>query len=150
MIPWRNCCTDHPRRFSDSVDPSTFLIGRRRPDLLAIATDRGFLGRGGSLVRNMRRAYRELLFKGEYLTGHGAPHRVAAITRSMPGQLLEKAFIGRHKFLHPRVWMRGHLGRYTSDVLLAEAERDLGSFVDASAVKILCSGAPGRRTQLLR
>ena len=123
-----------PRQVSAGVDPSTVLIQRKAPHLLSIATDRGFLGRGGSFGRGVRRAHREFLFKGEYLTGHGAPHRVAALTAGRAGRLLERAFVGRHKFLHPRIWMRGSLGQYANDTVMAEAKDSLAPFVDERAI----------------
>jgi hypothetical protein len=116
-------------------DQSTFLIARRRPDLLSIATDRGLLGRGGPVAKKIRRIHREVLFKAEYLTGHGAPHWMAALTRRNPGQLLERSFIGRHKFLHPRTWVRNGLSGYVRETLLGPDSSDLNSYVDLSRVK---------------
>jgi asparagine synthase (glutamine-hydrolysing) len=118
-------------------DQSTFLIARRRPDLLSIATDRGLLGRGGPVAKKIRRIHREVLFKAEYLTGHGAPHWMTALTRRNPGQLLERSFIGRHKFLHPRPWVRDGLSGYVREVLLGPDADGLASYVDLTRVKTM-------------
>lgn len=123
-----------PRQMAPATDPSVFLVGRRRPDLLGIPTDRGLLGGGGRLRRRALRVYREALFKAEYLTGHGAPHGVAQMTRRPPGRLLERMFVGRHKFLHPRIWMRGSLGEYVQSVL-AEAEGALDAICEPGTVR---------------
>jgi asparagine synthase (glutamine-hydrolysing) len=122
--------------FRDS-ELSTFLIARRRPDLLRIATDRGMLGRGGPLARKARRLHREMLFKAEYLTGHGAPHWIAALTSRNPGQLLERSFMGRHKFLHPRPWVRDGLRDYVRDALLGNDSTALAAHLDFARVKAM-------------
>jgi len=124
-----------PGRFAPGTEPSTFLVERHRPDLLGIATDRGRLGRGGRLRRGALHLYRELLFRGEYWTGHGATHGIAALTRGRSGHLLEGLFTGRHKFLHPRIWMRGRLGEYVSDVLGGDFEDALPSVFRPGAIR---------------
>jgi asparagine synthase (glutamine-hydrolysing) len=106
-----------PRRAVSRSDLSSRLIGQRRPDLAAIPTDRGTLGGGGRLARNARRIYRGALFKAEYWTGHGTPCWMAVLTSRMPGLLIERAFRGRHKFLHPRAWFLRELGEYTRQIL---------------------------------
>ena len=125
-----------PVQMTRAIDPCAFLVGRRRPDLLGIPTDRGFLGDGGQLRRRAVRVYREALFKAEYLTGHGATHGIAQMTRRPPGSLLERILVGRHKFLHPRIWMRGSLGEYMHGVL-TEAQDALGAVCEPGAVQRL-------------
>lgn len=123
------------RRPTDAGDPSTHLIARRRPDLLAIPTDRGLLGRGGPLVRQTRWLYREGLFKAEYWTGRAASAWVARMAGRGAASLVERAFLGRHKFVHARPWLRGTLGQYMRDVLFAEETLyQLGAFVDVPKV----------------
>lgn len=124
-----------PGRFLGKHEPSSRLIATRDPGLLKISTDRGLLGQ--PLTRKFRHLYREALFKGEYVTGHGAPTAVAGLTRRMPGQLVERFFRGRHKFQHPRTWMRGDLGAYIDEVLLAETYDELAPYVDVDAVKTM-------------
>ena len=126
------------RRPVDGGDPSTHLIARRRPDLLAIPTDRGLLGRGGSLVRQTRYLYREGLFKAEYWTGRAASAWVARMAGRRAASMVERAFLGRHKFVHARPWLRGNLGQYMRDVLFAEETLSrLGAFVDVPKVGAL-------------
>ena len=124
-----------PQGAASGGELSARLIGDRRPDLLAIATDRGLLGTGGGAVRAARRLVRESLFKAEYLTGHGAPRWMAALTRNMPGQLIEQAFVGRHKFVHPRIWWRTELGAFTRDVLATGGGEIAGGLFDRAHVR---------------
>jgi asparagine synthase (glutamine-hydrolysing) len=126
-----------PGRFAKGTEPSAFLVGRRRPDLLGIPTDRGKLGGGGRLRQRALHAYRELLFRGEYWTGHGAPDWVSRLTRHQSGRWLERMFVGRHKFLHPRIVIRNELGDYMRDILLAGHDASLGSYFDRNRVAAL-------------
>jgi asparagine synthase (glutamine-hydrolysing) len=120
---------------TNDIERSAWLIGRRRPDLMAMSTDRGHLGQRGQMVQRARRFYREALFKAEYWTGHGAPCWVAALTSRMPGRWIEKAFLGRHKFVHPRVWFRGDLGEYTREVLFSDKQGALACYFNLTQVR---------------
>jgi asparagine synthase (glutamine-hydrolysing) len=123
------------RRPVDAGDPSMHLIARRRPDLLRVPTDRGLLGRGGPAVRQARWLYREGLFKAEYWTGRAASAWVARMAGVRAASLVERAFLGRHKFVHARPWLRGSLGQYMRDVLFADDTLyQLGAFVDVPKV----------------
>jgi asparagine synthase (glutamine-hydrolysing) len=127
----------NPGRFAGGQEASVRLIGSRRPDLLLIPTDRGLLGTGWWLRRRARRVHSEALFKAEYWTGHGAPHWVAALTRYSAAQNLERLFVGRHKFLHPRPWVRSGLGEYARRVLIDENLAPLAAHVDLGRVKAM-------------
>jgi asparagine synthase (glutamine-hydrolysing) len=124
-----------PNSLVKSPEPSISLIERYRPDLLAIPTDRGLLGRGGRPSEVARRFVREALFKAEYWTGHGAPHTVAALTHHRPGLWVEQWFRGRHKFAHPRAWFRGALGEYAREALLGDGGTGLGAHFDMARVR---------------
>ena len=56
----------------DGFAASKAVIGKFRPDLLTIPTDRGYLGTDGKLFESFRRIVNESLFKAEYLMSHGA------------------------------------------------------------------------------
>jgi len=101
-----------------STRTSTDLVMKvlaRRPQLAAIPTDIGRLGRGSSVVREMRHAYRKAIVKAEYLTSHGAPNWMAALSNRIP--FLETAFLGRDKFQHFRLWTRNQLAPLVRDIL---------------------------------
>lgn len=126
-----------PSRFTQLPEPSVALIEGWHRDLLAIPTDRGLLGNGGSLTRRARRLYREVLFKAEYWTGHGAPHWVSTVTRHRSGAWLEAMFKGRHKFQHPRAWIRRNLAEYARDTLLADGAAALTPFFNRRRVEAM-------------
>jgi asparagine synthase (glutamine-hydrolysing) len=95
-------------------------VGSARPSLLAIPTDRGYLGSGGPSTRRVRQAWRQALFKAEYWTNYGMPHWLVRQTglRRMVG--LDRLFLGRHKFNHFRPWLRDRLQLHVRDVLLGD------------------------------
>jgi len=49
------------------------------------------------------------------------PQWLARFDHSLSGLHLERAFLGRHKFCHFRVWYRDALSNYVKDVLLDPA-----------------------------
>lgn len=87
----------------------------RQPQLAAIPTDIGLLGRGPGVVRDLRRAYRRAIVKAEYLTSHGAPNWMAALSNRVP--ILQTAFLGRDKFQHFRLWTRNQLVPLVKEIL---------------------------------
>ena len=101
-----------------STDMVVTLLSSR-PQLIAIPTDVGRLGRGPRPVRALRHAYRRAIVKGEYLTSHGAPDWMAALTARLP--MLETAFLGRDKFQHFRLWTRQQLSSQVRDVLVRDS-----------------------------
>jgi hypothetical protein len=60
------------------------VIAYGRPGLLAIPTDRGYLGTGGPVMRALRHAHRQMLFKAEYWATAAAP-RSRGAGRCAPG-----------------------------------------------------------------
>jgi len=88
---------------------SESIIAYYHPDLLNIPTDRGFLGDGGKLVRFTRRAFRQALFKAEYLVNHGSPDWFLRLENLLPLSLIGNNLLGRHKFYHFRRWMDEYL-----------------------------------------
>lgn len=92
------------------------IIGRR-PELLTIPTDAGRLGTGAAPIRFVRRAYRKAVVKAEYLTSHGAPDWLSALSASVPSGLIETRFLGRDKFQHFRLWIRKEFAEFVREVL---------------------------------
>lgn len=85
------------------------------PALDRIPSDRGVGGRFGPLTSTLVRSFLEFTFKAEYASDYGMPQWVARANRLLP---LERIFLGRHKFLHYRVWYRDALSGYVKDMLL--------------------------------
>jgi asparagine synthase (glutamine-hydrolysing) len=104
----------------------------RRPGLIDIPTDTGRLGSGSPMVRRLRQGYRRAMVKAEYLTSHGAPWWIAPITTHVP--LLERAFLGRDKFHHFRLWTRTRLAPLVRQTLLEDDRKRLDEWFDMKRV----------------
>jgi asparagine synthase (glutamine-hydrolysing) len=114
-----------------SVD-TVLTILSRRPGLIDIPTDIGRLGRGLRAIRRLRQGYRRAMVKAEYLTSHGAARWMAPITTLVP--CLERAFLGRDKFQHFRLWTRTRLADLVRDVLLHSRAEILEQWFDMKRV----------------
>jgi hypothetical protein len=68
------------------------------------------------------------MVKAEYLTSHGAPRWMAPITTHVP--FLERAFLGRDKFQHFRLWTRTRFAHLVREVLLRDGAETLGQWFD--------------------
>ena len=99
-------------------DLSLRLIRDGNRALLGIRTDRGLAGAWGSVLSEARRRFLEFTFKAEYAYDYGMPQVVARIDHVLSGLHLERAFLGRHKFYHFRIWYRDELAPYIRGVLL--------------------------------
>jgi asparagine synthase (glutamine-hydrolysing) len=108
-----------PAAYENGTELSVSIIERYRPDLAAIPTDRGDLGRGGPPARLIRRACRETLFKGEYWASNGWPDVMAVLSCLKPWRSMEEALLGRHKFQHFAVWLRERQAEYVREILLS-------------------------------
>lgn len=106
------------------------LASRRR--LISLPTDIGRLGRGPRALRAARHAYRRAIVKAEYLTSHGAPDWMAALSAHVP--LLETVFLGRDKFQHFRLWMRGPLATMVREILTGDGRASLEPWFDTGRV----------------
>jgi asparagine synthase (glutamine-hydrolysing) len=114
---------------------STELVLRvlaRQPQLAAIPTDIGRLGRGPDVVRDLRHAYRRAIVKAEYLTSHGAPNWMAALSNRLP--FLQTAFLGRDKFQHFRLWTRHQLAPLVREVLGPSSRAHIEPWFDSRRV----------------
>ena len=94
------------------------LIGNGSSALSKIGSDRGLGGNSGPLTRALSHAYLEFTFKAEYAYDYGMPQWVARTDHLFSALHFEKLFLGRHKFLHYRLWYRDILANYVRDVLL--------------------------------
>jgi len=94
------------------------LIGNGSSPLGKFRSDRGIGGNSGPLTRALLHAYLEFTFKAEYAYDYGMPQWVARTDHAFSALHFEKLFLGRHKFLHYRLWYRDLLANYVRDVLL--------------------------------
>jgi asparagine synthase (glutamine-hydrolysing) len=86
--------------------------------LAGIRTDRGIGGNSGRLLSAASHGAMEFTFKAEYAYDYGMPQWVASVDHLLSPLRLERLFLGRHKFLHFRVWYRDSLSDYVRQMLL--------------------------------
>jgi asparagine synthase (glutamine-hydrolysing) len=101
-----------------SNDVSLRLIADGNPALLRVPTDRGLAGKSGSLSGAVSRGVLEFLFKAEYAYDIGMPQWLARVDHALAPLRPERAFLGRHKPVHFRVWYRDGLAGYVREMLL--------------------------------
>lgn len=119
--------------FQDS-DDCVRLIRDGDAALRDIPTDRGL--NGGSFAS---RAYLEFTFKAEYAYDYGMPQWLAKIDHLASPLHLERLFLGRHKFVHFRVWYRDQLASYVKGILL-DSKSLSRPYVNRAQVEEIVSG----------
>jgi asparagine synthase (glutamine-hydrolysing) len=107
-----------PSAGNGSGDVRLRLIKEASPTLARIRSDRGVGGASGRLVSEAARMLQELTFKAEYARDYGMPQWAARLDSAASPLGLDRLFLGRHKFLHFRVWYRDSLSDYVRQVLL--------------------------------
>jgi len=107
-----------PKGSTTNGDPRLKLIADGNPALRKIPSDRGVGGDRGPLLGAAAHRYLEFTFKAEYAYDYGMPQWVAGIDYMLSSLHLERLFLGRHKFLHFRVWYRDALAEYVRQILL--------------------------------
>jgi asparagine synthase (glutamine-hydrolysing) len=99
-------------------DVSRQVIEQGGSLLRQIPTDIGIGGKGGGLSETLRRKFLKLTFRAEYAYDSGMPQWMARIDHALAPLHLERLFLGRHKFLHYRIWYRDFLSGYIREMLL--------------------------------
>jgi asparagine synthase (glutamine-hydrolysing) len=94
------------------------LIADGSPALRRIPSDRGIGGTYGPVTSAIVHNFLEFTFKAEYAYDYGMPQWVAQVDHLLSPLHLERLFLGRHKFLHYRVWYRDALAKYVKEILL--------------------------------
>jgi asparagine synthase (glutamine-hydrolysing) len=107
-----------PATLSASDDVRLRLIGDGSPELRRIPSDRGVGGRLDPLTSALAKAYFEFTFKAEYACDYGMPQWAARMNSWISPLRLDRVFLGRHKFLHYRLWYRDALAAYVQEILL--------------------------------
>lgn len=107
-----------PREQDSAVDPRLRLIEDGNQRLRQIRSDRGIGGTYRPLISMVAHAFMEFTFKAEYAWDYGMPQWLAPIDRLLSPLRPDRLFLGRHKFLHYRVWYRGPLAGYIREMLL--------------------------------
>jgi asparagine synthase (glutamine-hydrolysing) len=109
-----------PASALESNEVSLRLIGDGNRDLLGIPTDRGLLGGRGRIAEAIANAVQTFTFKCEYAYDVGMPQSLAGFDNAFRFLHLEKAFLGRHKVFHFRIWYRQQIAEYVKAILLDE------------------------------
>jgi asparagine synthase (glutamine-hydrolysing) len=107
-----------PQSARENGDVRLRLIADGSPALTRIPSDRGIGGDSGRLSSMVSNRFLEFTFKAEYAYDYGMPQWVARFDHLFSPFRLERLFLGRHKFLHYRVWYRDSLSEYVRQMLL--------------------------------
>jgi asparagine synthase (glutamine-hydrolysing) len=107
-----------PKGQEFSKTPALRFVHECNAVLGRIPTDRGLLYRPTPVLTRMQNVYREFTFRAEYAYDYGMPQWLARVDHHARAWAPERAFLGRHKFYHFRVWYRDSLRGYLTDVLL--------------------------------
>lgn len=107
-----------PLAHNGNGDVRLRLIADGSAALRQIPSDRGVGGARGPFAEAISRSFQEFTFKAEYAYDYGMPQWVATIDHWLSPLHLERLFLGRHKFLHYRVWYRDALAGYVRQILL--------------------------------
>jgi asparagine synthase (glutamine-hydrolysing) len=103
-----------------SANISLRLIEDGDKSLLRIRTDRGLGGEHKGFSASILSGFLEFTAKAEYAYDYGMPQWLAMIDRFLTPMHPERAFLGRHKFYHFRIWYRDFLSDYIQHILLDE------------------------------
>ena len=93
----------------------------------------------GRIVFSDSHAYLEFTFKAEYAYDYGMPDWLTHLDQTFSWLRAERLFLGRHKFLHFRVWYRDALASNVREVLLDS--RSLSRpYLERAAVESMVEG----------
>jgi len=128
-----------PATISPSEDVRLRLIADGSAALRKIPSDRGVGGTLGPMSSAIARAYFEFTFKAEYACDYGMPQLAARMNSWVTPLHLDRIFLGRHKFLHYRVWYRDKLAKYVQEILL-DPRTVSRPFLDGKNVEAMVTG----------
>jgi asparagine synthase (glutamine-hydrolysing) len=124
---------------SSTEDIRMRLIKDASPGLARVRSDRGVGGNGGFISSALIHAFQEFTFKAEYAYDYGMPQTVAEIDHFLSALRLQRLFLGRHKFLHFRVWYRDQLSNYVRQMLLDPLSLSR-AYIDRKTVEAIVEG----------
>jgi asparagine synthase (glutamine-hydrolysing) len=107
-----------PRHHSGGGDLRAQMIRDAAPALGRIRTDLGYAGRGGQVAEAVSRFWNRATMRAEFACEQGDPRFVPMVDRAVLGRMLEKTFVGMHKFAHFSLWYRDELAAYVREMLL--------------------------------
>ncbi|PYX52345.1 MAG: hypothetical protein DMG76_29485 [Acidobacteria bacterium] len=107
-----------PKLTRAKADVRLRLVTEGSPALGRIRTDCGVGGSGRRLLGAASRRLLAFTFKAEHAYDYGMPQWLAQIDHLFSPFHFERAFLGRHKPFHFRVWYRNALSEYVREMLL--------------------------------
>ena len=107
-----------PQSVLKNCDISLRLIADGSRELRIDQDRSGLGGNLPGLIAALQQAYFDFTFKAEYACDYGMPDSIARIDFVLKQLHLERAFLGRHKFTHFRLWYRDALSAYVREILL--------------------------------
>lgn len=128
-----------PANMSPHEDVRLRLIRDGSAALRKIPSDRGVGGTLDPVTSALARAYFEFTFKAEYACDYGMPQWAARMNSWVAPLRLERIFLGRHKFLHYRVWYRDALAGYVKEILL-DPQTLSRPFFDRASIESMVTG----------
>lgn len=117
----------------NSADFAQTFISRKSAACAQIPTDRGFLGKAGSISHALRRATAEVTFKLDYYYSEGLPRSVSGLGPLFRSLARGTGVAGSHKFLTYRNWAARELSDYVQEGL-AEARDQQSELWDGKAL----------------
>jgi asparagine synthase (glutamine-hydrolysing) len=93
-------------------------ITAHSPELSAIVTNMGKLGKRSALLAKLLEGPYRALFKVEYIYLYATPHWLTRIDRRLPQLRLERRLAGRQKFESYRIWIKTEFADFIRDSLL--------------------------------
>jgi asparagine synthase (glutamine-hydrolysing) len=110
-----------PESAATNGDVRLRLISGGNPALARLRSDRGVGGQASPLYAALLRGVLEFTFKAEYAYDYGMPQWLTRTDHLFSWFHFERLFLGRHKFLHFRLWYRDALAAYVRQMLLDPA-----------------------------
>lgn len=107
-----------PASLAASNATSLRMIHNGNEQLGKLGTDRNLAFGSDAILGRLKHLVQELTFRGEYAFDYGMPHWLAKLDNALRPLHMERAFLGRHKFYHFRVWYRDALSEYVKAMLL--------------------------------
>jgi asparagine synthase (glutamine-hydrolysing) len=107
-----------PESAATNGDVRLRLISAGNAALARLRSDRGVGGQASPLYAALLRGVLEFTFKAEYAYDYGMPQWLTRTDHLFSWFHFERLFLGRHKFLHFRLWYREALAAYVRQMLL--------------------------------
>jgi asparagine synthase (glutamine-hydrolysing) len=138
-----------PEHLAVSNAMSLRMIHDGNSELGSMGTDRSLTYGAETMIDRFRHIFEEFTFRAEYAFDYGMPHWLAKLDNQVRSFHVERAFLGRHKFYHFRIWYRQELSRYVKDMLLDSRTLSRPYYDARTLQKIVKGHTEGNRNHTL-